>query len=627
MTDTTPAGAAGLPNAPGAPGLSFEARIDGDQIRCRIGSDRLLASPVWCFSLLAPPRVVSGGTLIRDLAGYAEVQLPDLRPGEPREVVLAHHGGHRPANRAWLPQGGYLRLEDDATLPLPRLPSGVREVAAAPGPALGEALPLVPQPSRWAPAAGVLAARGLRLPEDEALAAVAALGERTGLGPLSDPAGPPLRERADATLPPEGYVLEVAETEVTLRAGDRAGRFNAAVTLLALMAQGPLPLGRLEDAPRFSWRGQHLDCARHFFEVDTILRLLDLMALLKLNRFHWHGSDDEAFRWEVDCAPDLWRRTAFRGEGCLLPGVFGGGVRSGGSYSKADVARVIAHARTLGIEVMPEIEVPAHAYGMIAAMPSLRDPEDKGAEHSVQGYPRNVVNPAMGATWDLLLPLAAEVASMFPHSLLHLGCDELPEGTWSGSPAVDGLKDTQGLRTTEDVQGWTIARLAAHVVGLGVRPAAWEEASRGSQGGIGHGALIFSWTGQGPGIAAARMGHDVVMCPAQNAYLDMAHSADPDDWGASWAAFIGLEDTVGWRVVPREAEDVADRIVGVQGTFWGEFTTEDREMEPLLAPRILGIACKAWEAEGRTDGARLRALAEAWGPLLDRMGWRRHRGA
>ena len=157
-----------------------------------------------------------------------------------------------------------------------------------------------------------------------------------------------------------------------------------------------------------------------------------------------------------------------------------------------------------------------------------------------------------------------------------------------------------------------MARLAGHLAAKGIRAAAWEEATRGANGngamaadrpgGIGHDALIFSWTGQGAGVEAARRGHDVVMCPGQNTYLDMAHSDGADDWGANWAAFIGLEDTVDWQVVPEAAPDIADRIAGVQGCFWGEFTTEDRQMEAMLAPRLLGVACKAWEADETTDG-------------------------
>lgn len=609
--------------------LTFASKIDGNQIRCEIGTDHALAAPVLCFSLMAAPKLISGGTMVRRVAGYAEVALPDLAAGAVHAVVLEHaHKEFGPRNRAWLPLGAYLRVGKEC-LPLPPGNDlGLREDEGPPAPALDPLrLPLVPQPTEWKPVGGELAFGAVApLPGLEALADLA---ERLGLAPVVTAAGLPLAVTEDASLGPEGYRLTIAQSGLAVAVGGAAGLHHAGVTLLTLRETcgDRLPCGTIIDTPRFGYRGQHLDCARHFFGIDFILRLLDLMALLKLNRFHWHFADDEAFRLEVDTQPLLWQRTAFRGEGELVPGVFGGGIRAGGSYSRADVARVVAHAKALQIEVLPEIEVPAHSHAMIKAVPGLRDPGDNGEEASVQGYIDNIVNPAVPATWDLLVPLAKEVAGLFPIGILHLGADEAPHGAWGGSPDVAALKAREGLKTSDDVQGWMLAKLAGALGAAGVRVAAWEEASKGVQGGIGNAALLFSWTGQGPGVEAARRGHDVVMCPAQNAYFDLAHSPDPDDWGAAWAGFVPLEKTVAWDPVPQGAEDIAPRISGVEACFWGEFTTEDGQAEGMIAPRILGIATKGWEPAGRTDGAALRSLAGVYGPLFDRIGWRRYRGA
>jgi hexosaminidase len=613
--------------------LTFSAVLDGPHIHATLGSDEALKSPVWCFSLMAPGAVVSGGVMLRRLAGYCEVLLPDLVPGQPHQVVLAHaNPGYVPRNRAWLPLGGYLRLADGTCHALPGLPQGVWPGQETPDRAWS-GLRIVPQPEDWRPAGGVLAATAfaclagpLAEPLVEPLAAVDALARRRGLAPLLAEDGVPLRLVDDPGLPPDGYRIEIG-AGITLASADRGGAFYGAITLLTLREThgGQLPKGVITDRPRYGWRGQHLDSARHFFAVAAIRDLLDLMALLKLNRFHWHLADDEAFRLQVATAPALWQKTAWRGEGLAVPGVFGGGIRAGGSYSAAEVAGLVAHAQALNIAIMPEIEVPAHSHAMVAVLPGLRDPSGNEQAVSVQGYGDNVVNPALPATWDLLEPLAEEVAGMFPFGLLHLGCDELPHGAWEGSPAVAALMAAEGLTSRDDVQAWTMQRLARHLTERGLRVAAWEEAAKGRGGGIGHEALLFSWTGQGPGVAAARAGYQVVMCPAQNAYLDMAHTSDPDDWGASWAGFIPLEQTVAWQVIPPGAEDIAPRIAGVQACYWGEFTTEDRQMQAMLAPRLLGIACKAWEGDGRTDGPALRALAAAYGPMFDRIGWQRRR--
>ncbi|WP_231592456.1 beta-N-acetylhexosaminidase [Pelagovum pacificum] len=568
---------------------------------------------------MAPAKVVRGGTLVQAVASYHEVELPDLVPGTGHEIVLQHLGGFRPANRAWLPLGAYLRAEGEI-IELPALPAGVTQGDLPPGEMPD--LRIVPPVTRWSPVGGQVSVTGFVSDSDD-FEPVVQLAERTGLGPFLIPDGLPLIQEVDGQLATEAYRLNITESGVSLAASSESGRFYGAITLLTLLHthEGQLPLGEIEDAPRFEWRGQHLDCARHFFEPSTIKRLMDLMALLKMNRFHWHFADDEAFRVEVESVPELWQKTAFRGEGELLPGLFGGGPRAGGTYSLDDVAEIIAHGQALNIGTLPEIEVPAHSYGMAKVLPGLRDDADTGAETSVQGYPENVLSPASDQTWEVLGQLSAEVAGLFPLGLIHLGCDELPDGAWDGSPAIDALKKREGLSSRDDVQGWTMARLAGQLAENGHSPVAWEEAARGSNGGIGHGAILQSWSGQGPGIDAARAGYDIIMSPAQHVYLDMAHSAETDDWGASWAAFIPLEETINWSPVPSGAEDIADRIIGVEGCFWAEFTTSDQQIEPMLAPRILGVASKAWDIRDSLTGESLRGLARAYLPIFDSMNW------
>ncbi|SMY06671.1 beta-N-acetylhexosaminidase [Flavimaricola marinus] len=594
--------------------MDFTCTLDGGAMRCTITSYTALNAPVFCCSGMQPMACVSGGEVVMTLGSQIEVAIPDLAPGVPHEVVLRYDAEkYQPVNRAWLPLGPYLR-HAGGTIPLPPLPAGVDPVtwpAAAPV----EGLRLLPAPTSWTPGNGTLPVTGFSS-SHPAFGAVTALAERTGLGPFAGDAPVAVTE---ADLPADAYTLTIpADGPIGLAVSGYGGAFYGAITLLHLrhLYDGALPVGTIQDTPRFGWRGQHLDCARHFFQPDTIHRLLDLMALLKLNRFHWHFADDEAFRLQVASCPELWQKTEFQGEGELIPALFGEGPRKGGSYSPADVEALLAHAKALNIEVMPEIEVPAHALAFARVYPGTRDPEDTGQERSVQGYARNVLNPAMPETWERLIPLAAEVAAMFPFGHLHLGGDELPRDTWMGSPAARALMAQEGLETTQDLMGWTMAKLAATLPGT--RVAAWEEAAGGSQGGIGHNALLFSWTGQGPGLAAARAGYDVVMTPAQHVYLDMAHSSDPQDWGAAWAAFVSLPDTIAWDPVPDEIADIPERIAGVQGCFWGEFTTQDSQMWPMLLPRMLGVATKAWEPRGKSTAHSLTALAGHYEPLLGR---------
>ncbi|WP_247743359.1 beta-N-acetylhexosaminidase [Shimia sp. R10_1] len=596
--------------------MQYESRLIGKEILCTFTPDHALAAPVFCFSGMAPFEVVSGGTVTKQLGSYTEIQLPDLADNAPYEVTIRYAGGFHAANRAWLPLGPFLRVAGVA-IPLPKPPSGCRP---QPLPDLGPfpGLPLVPQPQSWVPSGGTLSLDGIQCAHP-ALQAVADLADRKKWEYQGC-----IETHVDLVdLPEDAYEIDITPQGITIRAGDYGGVFYAGITLLTLMQQGPLPCGTLKDAPRFGWRGQHLDTARHYYAPETIFELLDLMALLKMNRFHWHFADDEAFRLEIDCFPELWQQTAFCGEGHLLPGLFAGALTSGGSYSKDTARAILAHAKALNIEVMPEIEVPAHAIALTHVFPDLRDPDDSGTETSVQGYKGNVVNPAIDQTWAVLEPIMAEVGALFPFGHVHLGCDELPEGTWMGSPLARDLMAREGLKTTDDLQGWTIARLAAKATAHGFRPCAWEEAAKGNNGGIGNGALLFSWTGQGPGLAAARAGYDVVMSPAQHVYLDMAHTDDPDDWGANWAAYVSLADTIAWEPVPDP--NLADRIKGVQGTFWSEFTTEDAQIWPMLMPRMLGVSAKAWQTETMTTEA-LTQLAHVYQSALGAQIWNTQAG-
>jgi len=568
--------------------MKYHCQIVGDELLCAITSDQDLTAPVFCFSGMAPLEPLRGGTLAKSVGSYTEVQLPDLMKGKEHQVAIKYQAGYKPANRAWKPLGPYFRV-GGSIIKLPPTEAGRRVPLRSKNRSL-EGLPLSPQPETWEPSDGVLVAKGFTF-DDDALSAVTALAQRQGMA--FSGATPITIE--DGELETDAYEIEITPQGVRIVASSYGGCFYAGITLLTLLQQGPIPCGRIADSPRFAWRGQHLDTARHYYEPDTILSLLDLMAMLKLNRFHWHFADDEAFRLEVECLPDLWQKTALRGEGQTMPGLFSGAPVQGGSYSIDTAKQIIARAKELNIEVLPEIETPAHALCITTLYPETLDPTDNGAERSVQGYERNAMNPAMPKTWDIVEALITEIADIFPFGHIHLGCDELADETWMSSPKARALMEQQDLQTTKDLQGWTMYRFAAFAQSKGLRPAAWEEAAQGKNGGIGHDAILFSWTGQGPGLEAARAGYDVVMTPAQHVYLDMAHTSDPDDWGASWAAFVDLPDTINWDPVPDA--DLSDRIIGVQGTFWSEFTTQDDQIWPMLMPRMLGVAAMCWQRD------------------------------
>lgn len=596
----------------------FEAKIVMGEIQCEVTVDVDLFAPVFCFSLMAPVAAGAGGQLVKSDGSYGEIQLPDLKAHHSHHFLISYADpDYQPINRAWLPLGSYLRAGEQI-IEMPLLPAGITQlpITSAQEP---QSLCLIPKPQVWIPSNGVLNVIFFAI-DDHMLDSVVALAERCNLQNFRSNDGAKVTMLHSGKLASDAYEINITPNEIQITHGGPQGAHYAGVSLLVLREthSGNLPCGFIKDHPRFEWRGQHLDCARHFYKVSSIAKLIDLMALLKMNLFHWHFSDDEAFRLELDCVPDLWKNTRMRGEGLLVPGVFGGGRASSGSYSKADAKTIIDHAQTVFIDVLPEIEFPAHALGFARTYPNLRDPDDIGAEMSVQGYIGNVLNPALPETWDIIHAIVHEVSNLFPFRILHLGADELPEGSWDGSPAITALKKAKDLEGQDDVLGWSLSKLAKILAEQGVRSAAWEEAARGTNGGIGNSALLFCWSGQSVGIEVAKAGYDIVMMPAQNTYLDMAHTDELDDWGAAWAAFVSLRDTVDWTVIPDP--EIANKVIGVEGAFWSEFTTQDKQMEPMIAPRIFGIATKSWCQEELDDDAFIQD-ARNFCDILSKMGW------
>ncbi|MGE4610387.1 MAG: family 20 glycosylhydrolase [Paracoccaceae bacterium] len=578
---------------------------------------------------MVPIKPVSGCTLVKNVGGYSELVFPTGSKDKTFSIELAQPE-FKIQNLSWLPRYPFLR-EVDGTCTDVEVNFTPPKKTEAKHPVTPETdnLRLVPQPTSWEPSGNTITiATGLSLnsehPFVDAFKSADELAKRNGIDPLLG-GEVKLTVGDDFDGPEDGYLLKISETGIVINANSRAGAFYAAISLVNLNVTygGTIPCGLITDAPRFEWRGQQLDCARHFYEPDILLRFVDLLALMKLNRFHWHFNDDETFRLEVECYPEIWQKTRMRGEGKLLPGLFGGGKGpAGGSYSLDFARDLIEHAKKLEIEVLPEIEIPAHAFALIQVFPDLYDDDDESEEQSVQGYIRNTMNPAKPFMWEFVENLIRELAGIFPFGHIHLGCDERPPKAWMNSPAAKKLMQQESLASLDDLQGWTMEKIGAIVKAQGCQPCAWEEAAYGSNGGIGNDAILFSWTGQGPGLEAARKGYKVVMSPAQHLYFDMAKSNSFNDCGGIWAGALALGKTVEWLPVPADEPKLEKNIIGVEGAFWGELTTQDNEMESMIAPRILGLAEIAWRTkENPADAISILQAEKFYNVLFRKIGW------
>ncbi|MGW3956189.1 beta-N-acetylhexosaminidase [Streptomyces sp. NPDC004752] len=488
------------------------------------------------------------------------------------------------------------------------------------------------------------------------------LGAATGLTlpPGSGDGGGALRLRIRpeeaARLGPEGYTLHVDGDAVTLHGGGPAGVFWGAQTLRQLLGpdafrRAPLAPGRrwavpvtfVEDTPRFRWRGLMLDVARHFTPKEGVLRYLDLMAAHKLNVFHFHLTDDQGWRVEIKRYPKLtetgsWRaRTKFGHRASPLweekP--------HGGHYTQDDIREIVAYAAERHIAVVPEIDVPGHSQAAIAAYPELGNTDviDTTAlsVRDTWGVSPNVLAPTDNTlrfyegVFEELLELfpadavdavgAAEFSAFSAFSsFIHVGGDECPKDQWRRSPAAQARIKELGLADEDALQSWFIRHFDRWLTARGRRLIGWDEIL---EGGLAEGAAVASWRGYQGGIAAARAGHDVVMCPEQHVYLDHRQAAGPDE--PVPIGFVRtLEDVYRFEPVPPELDArQAGHVLGTQANLWTEVMENHARVDYQAFPRLAAFAEVAWSrlpAPAERDFAGFERRMAAHYRRLDALG-------
>ncbi|MDC0492424.1 beta-N-acetylhexosaminidase [Candidatus Pseudothioglobus singularis] len=635
-------------------GFVMTTSINSDNYFCSSlsnNSDNSIENFRFCFSLLAPSKAIENCSVVKSSGGYTELCHSEeliLKPGEQWSFKYAYEESrHKPMNHRWSPQGCFLKKDNGDLINLEMIDLDLERISSvAPIPNFSgdklnyESFRLVPHPYSWNPSAGVcnlcspinVAFENLKI-ITSAYQSALELGNRLNLNLLSNSTNE-INKKATTSLKltfqdlseDSAYKITITSDDVEIVSGDESGFYYALVSLMQLSHNYHqlVPCGSIFDKPRFSWRGQHLDTVRHFFSVDSLFKLLDLMSLFKLNKFHWHGVDDEAFRFKLDSYPEAATETSKRGNNLLVPPVFGSGSdATGGYYDKEDIDRIISRASANYIEVIPEFDLPGHNMALINLYPEMRDPEDKSNEVSVQGYRENTLNPAMPQTNRVVESLIDDMCNLFPGEYIHLGGDEIAPGAWEQSPKVQALMNEHDLKNTKDVASWFINKLSKRVELNNKKTASWQEAEDGNHYDDKSDKLLFSWQNLESGFDLARQGYKVVLCPAEHIYFDMAQSRNYADRGANWAAVIPFESTVDWQIIPEDEPELEANIQGIQGHLWCETILEDSEMESMLCPRVIGLSESAWTSnENRRKGTDLHNLAtNSFRELFDRIGW------
>jgi hexosaminidase len=461
--------------------------------------------------------------------------------------------------------------------------------------------------------------------------------------------------------PAEAYSIKISSERVHVRGASAHGVFNGVQTLGQLLSPdtGELPVGRVLDAPRFAYRGLMLDVARHFASVGTVLRLLDCMALYKLNRFHFHLTDDEGWRLAIDGLPELTgigSRRGVPGDGsAALQPSFGSGAdvalsAGTGHYSADDFIAILRHAHARHIEVIPEFNMPGHARAAVLAMRArhdrllaagdlegageylLSDPDDTSAYESVQLWRDNVVCIALPSVDRFIDKVVSHVSALYrmagvPLRVIHTGGDEVPAGAWLGSPACRALMEARGWTDVAELREDFVERCRHILARHGIDYAGWDETALSrAQPNLrfaGPDFHVYVWNngwGSGQEDCAWRLadaGFDVILSNPAHLYFDQAHAKDPEEPGYYWAGFVGVRQAFAFCPVDRtvgEPRDAMGRLVTPQAT------PDQLRLDPNAKGRLAGLQGQVWGENARSRerleylaAPRLVALAErAW---------------
>ncbi|GAB3564198.1 family 20 glycosylhydrolase [Spirosoma luteolum] len=415
----------------------------------------------------------------------------------------------------------------------------------------------------------------------------------------------------DTTLGKEGYRIDITDKLVTIEAGQANGFFYAVQTLRQLLPAAALadrravpdsglttwslPACRIEDRPRYVYRGMNLDVCRHFFPVSFLKKYIDLMALHKINTFHWHLTDDQGWRIEIKKYPRLTQVGSVRRETLVGhyddydPQVFDGKPYSG-FYTQDEIREVVRYAAARYVTVVPEIEMPGHALAALTAYPELGCTPGPFAVATKWGVFDDVFCPTE-KTFTFLENVLTEVMALFPGKYIHIGGDECPKTAWRNSAFCQNLMKREGLKNENELQSYFIRRIDKFVTGKGRRIIGWDEIL---EGGLSPNATVMSWRGTKGGLDAARQHHDVVMTPGAFCYLDH-YQGDPAQEPTGFGGSLPLAQVYSYNPTPTELSATdATHILGVQGNVWTEYIPSVEQAEYMIWPRAAALAEVAW---------------------------------
>lgn len=392
----------------------------------------------------------------------------------------------------------------------------------------------------------------------------------------------------------EGYLLNITSQGISLKSHSKAGLFYGKITLRQLYTNEGIPCIQIKDVPRFVYRGAMLDVSRHFFSKEDVKSFIDKMSYYKLNRFHWHLTDDGGWRFEVPNYPALTQTAAFRTDsvwqnwwqngGKFVTNISNGAY--GGYYSKADIKEIVAYASERFITIVPEVEFPGHSREVFAVYPDL----------CCSGKPYSSGTFCVGNndTYLFMKSVLNTIMDLFPSEVIHIGGDETNTIPWANCHKCQALMLREGMKDIHQLHKYIIDKAENILKARGRRLTGWDEIASEK---LDKSSIIMSWQGEQAGIDAANKGHDVILCPLQYLYLDYFQSS-PDKEPLAHDGYTPIEKVYAYNPVPDTlSASSLSHILGIQGNIWTEWISDRKHLEYMAFPRLLAVAEVAWSPQ------------------------------
>lgn len=441
----------------------------------------------------------------------------------------------------------------------------------------------------------------------------------------------------DPALDSGGYRLSIGRRGVEIAGGSPEGVFHGLQSLTQIMLQvSPGAKGErrlhgtvIEDSPRFAHRGGHLDCCRYFYSVDEVKAFIDILAAHKMNVFHWHLTDDQGWRIEIRRYPRLTelgsvRRATVVGRHSKKEeeNTYDDVPYGPYFYTQEQIREVVQYAADRFITVIPEIEMPGHCLGAIAAYPWLScDGRQKEVSPRWGVFAEGVVCPSRESTYRFLEDVLDEVCELFPSEYIHIGGDEAPRRNWESCPDCQKKMKQMGFGREAELQSYLIGRIEPYLAAKGRRIIGWDEIL---DGGATQSATVMCWRGQKWGIEAARRGNQVIMTPRDYCYLDYYQTLEPEANGENMAPlkhYLPMERCYSFNPSEGLDPEEAERVIGLQGNVWCEFISSFDHVQFMALPRLAALSEVAWSREKDSYGHFLERLRAAMVPLYEYHGW------